>query len=77
MRDGIGLVFDDTGLMSKSVMSKPSNLELVEKAISAVLGEQFSVKCYSQKEIGDEKPQDDPFKALEELSKKHDVIEII
>ncbi len=77
VRDGIGLVFDDTGLMSKSVMSKPSNLELVEKAINAVLGEQLSVKCYSQKEIGDEKPKDDPFKALEELSKKHDVIEII
>ena len=79
VNSGIGLVFDDSGLMSKSVMSKPSNLELIEKAVKEVTGETISVKCYSQKEIGDDKPadSDDPFKALEELSKKHGVIEII
>ena len=52
---------------------------IIEKAVKEVVGEAINVKCYSQKEIGDDKPEDidDPFKALEELSKKHGIIEII
>lgn len=73
----LGLVFDETGMMSKSVLSKPSNLELVQKAVCAVTGENAAVACFSQKEVGEDKPEDDPLKKLEELSKKHSVIEII
>lgn len=73
----LGLVFDETGMMSKSVLSKPSNLELVQKAVRAVTGEDAAVACFSQKEVGEDKPEDDPLKKLEELSKKHSVIEII
>lgn len=77
VRGGLGLVFDETGMMSKSVLSKPSNLELVTKAVAAVTGETISVACFSQKEVGSDKPEEDPLARLEELSKKHSVIEII
>lgn len=73
----LGLVFDETGMMSKSVLSKPSNLELVQKAVREVTGEDATVACFSQKEVGEDKTEADPLKKLEELSKKHSVIEII
>ncbi len=76
IRNEVGLVFDETGLMSKSVISKPGNLELVEKAVEAVTGEKIAVRCYSSKEVGTD-TKEDPLKKLEELAKSHNVIEII
>ena len=77
IRGKLGLVFDDAGLMSKSLVSKPANLELVKKAVLAVLGETVDVVCFAQKEVGDEQPEDDPLSRLAELSKTNSVIEII
>ena len=76
IRNEVGLVFDETGLMSKSVISKPGNLELVEKAVEAVTGEKIAVRCYTSKEVGTD-TKADPLKELEELAKSHSVIEII
>lgn len=73
----LGLIFGDAEMMSKRVLAKPSNLELVEKAVQAVTGEQLAVACFSQKEIGEEEPKEDPLAKLEELSKTHSEIEII
>ena len=63
--------------MSRRVVEKPSNLELVEKAVEAVTGEHIAVSCFSQKEVGGEEPKEDPLARLEELAKTHDEIEII
>ena len=73
----LGLIFGDAEGMSRRVVEKPSNLELVEKAVEAVTGEHIAVSCFSQKEVGGEEPKEDPLARLEELAKTHDEIEII
>ncbi len=73
----IGLVFDDAGLMSKSLVSKPASLELVKKAVQEVSGETVDVVCFTQKEVGEDQPKEDPLSRLAELSKTNSVIEII
>ncbi len=73
----LGLVFGENEMMSKRVLAKPSNLELVEKAVQAVTGETLAVACFSQKEVGEDEPKEDPLAKLERLSKTHSEIEII
>ena len=73
----LGLVFGAEAMISKSVVSKPSNLELVAAGVKAVTGETVTVACFSAKEIGESEQEEDPLKKLEELSKKHSIIEII
>lgn len=73
----LGMVFDENAFMSKTVVSKPSNLELVQKAIRAVTGEEIQAACFSLKETGGEPEGEDPFAKLEALSKTHSEIEII
>ena len=69
------VVFGDNALVSKSVISKPANLKLIEEATKSVTGEEIPVVCVTPREIGDE--SDDPLKKLEELSKTHSEIEFI
>lgn len=69
------LVFGEGALVSKSVVSKQSNLEMIENAVLSVTGENIRVACVTEREIGVEK--EDPLKKLEELSKTHSGIEFI
>lgn len=69
------VVFGDQALVSKSVVSKPANLKLLEEAVAHVMGEPIPVACVTPKEIGENEP--DGLKKLEELSKTHPEIEFI
>ena len=69
------VVFGDNALVSKSVISKPANVKLIEEAAKSVTGEDIPVACVTSREIGIE--NDDPLKKLEELSKTHSEIEFI
>lgn len=69
------VVFGDNALLSKSVVSKPSNLDLIKTAVKEVTGEDMEVACVTPKEIGEE--PDDPLKKLEELAKTHSEIQFI
>ena len=69
------VVFGDNALVSKSVISKPANVKLIEEAAKSVTGEDIPVACVTSREIGIE--GDDPLKKLEELSKTHSEIEFI
>ena len=69
------VVFGDKALVSKSVVSKPANLKLLEEAVAHVTGMPIPVACVTPKEIGEE--ESDGLKKLEELSKIHPEIEFI
>ncbi len=69
------VVFGENAALSKSVVAKPSNIELIKSAVLAVTGETVEVVCVTPKEIGEE--PEDPLKKLEELSKKHSEIQFI
>lgn len=69
------VVFGENAALSKSVVSKQSNIELIKSAVLAVTGETVEVLCVTPKEIGEE--PEDPLKKLEELSKKHKEIQFI
>ena len=69
------VVFGDNAALSKSVVSKPSNLDLIKTAVKEVTGQSMEVACVTPKEIGEE--PDDPLKKLEELAKTHSEIQFI
>lgn len=69
------VVFGEKALVSKSVVSKPANLKLLEEAVAHVAGAPIPVACVTPKEIGENEP--DGLKKLEELSKIHPEIEFI
>lgn len=69
------VVFGENAALSKSVVAKPSNMELIKSAVLAVTNEEVEVACVTPKEIG-EVPED-PLKRLEELSKTHSEIQFI
>lgn len=69
------VVFGENAALSKSVVAKPSNVELIKSAVLAVTNEEVEVACVTPKEIG-EVPED-PLKRLEELSKTHSEIQFI
>lgn len=69
------VVFGDNALLSKSVVSKPSNLDLIKTAVKEVTGEDMEVACVTPKEIGEE--PENPLKKLEELAKTHSEIQFI
>lgn len=69
------VVFGDNAVLSKSVVSKPANLDLIKTAVKEVTGVAMDVACVTPKEIGEE--PEDPFKKLEELAKTHSEIQFI
>ncbi len=69
------LVFGDNALISKSVVAKQTNLDMIKNAAANVTGETLEVLCVTEREMGIEK--EDPLKKLEELSKTHSGIEFI
>ncbi len=69
------IVFTEDIAMSKSVVSKPSNINLIKDAIKAVTGIDMEVSCVTPNEIGEE--PEDGLKKLEELSKIYSEIEFI
>lgn len=80
LKDKLALVFPQNALVSKTVASKPAYLDLIRDAIAEILGADIPVGCFSDKEvsindISEEK--DSPFNKLNDLAKKHAVIEII
>ena len=76
MSDGkLCLVFGEGALVSKSVVAKQTNLDMIKAAVAGVTGETLDVLCVTEREMGIE--QEDPLKKLEELSKTHSGIEFI
>ncbi len=69
------VVFGDNAALSKSVVSKPSNLDLIKAAVKEVTGQDMEVACVTPREIGEE--PEDPLKKLEELAKTHSEIQFI
>jgi len=69
------VVFGENVAMSKSIVSKASNIALIKDAVAAVTGETMEVACVTPKEIGEE--PDNPLKKLEELAKTHSEIQFI
>lgn len=69
------VVFGENAALSKSVVAKQTNIELIKSAVLAVTGEAVEVSCVTPKEIGEE--PENPLKKLEELSKKHSEIQFI
>ena len=69
------IVFGDNALVSKTVVSKPATIKLIEEAVEKVTGSTETVVCVTAREIGDD--GDDPLKKLEELSKTNSAIEFI
>ena len=69
------VIFGDNALVSKSLVSKPANVRLIEEAVKSVTGEDVSVACVTSREVGAD--EEDPLKKLEELSKTHSEIEFI
>lgn len=69
------VVFSENVAMSKSIVGKASNIELIKTAVKEVTGADLDVLCVTPKEIGEE--PEDPFKKLEELSKTHSEIQFI
>jgi len=69
------VVFSENVAMSKSIVSKASNIALIKDAVTAVTGKTMEVACVTPKEIGED--ADDPLKKLEELAKNHSEIQFI
>lgn len=69
------IVFGDNALVSKTVVSKPATLKLIQEAIEQVTGSKEDVACVTPREIGDS--EGDPLQKLEELSKTNSAIEFI
>ncbi len=69
------VVFAENIAMSKSIVSKASNIQLIKDAVQAVTGTQMEVACVTPKEIGEE--PENPLKKLEELAKTHSEIQFI
>ena len=72
----LSLVFGKEAMMNKTVVARAGNLELIQIAVQAVLGESMEVQCLSEKEAGIDSEQDN-FDKLLELSKIHSEIEVI
>lgn len=81
IKNKLALVFPSTAMISKTVVSKQGYLELIKNAVIAVTGETFEVGCFSDKEVSNVAPSNSDeatgINKLEELAKKHNVIEII
>ena len=76
MSDGkFCVVFGDNALVSKTVVSKPGTLKLIQEAVKQVTGLDIEVACVTAKEIGDD--SNDSLKKLEELSKTNSAIQFI
>ncbi len=75
----LALVFPASAMMSKTVTSKQGYLDLVKISVQAVTGLTLEVGCFSDKEVTSEAKEEDNagMKKLEELAKKHSIIEII
>ena len=71
------LVFEDNQQMSKEIISKPRNLEIVENAVKEVMGTKYIAECRFKKEMGIAKEIDDPLKKLEEIGAGHSVFEVV
>lgn len=69
------IVFGDSASVSKTVVSKPAAMKLIEEAVEKVTGYTQDVVCVTPREIGD--GENDPLKKLEELSKTNAAIEFI
>ncbi len=69
------IIFGENAIVSKSVVSKPNNIEIIKTAVKTVTGETPEISCVTPKEIGDD--SEDPLKKLEELSKTHSEIQFI
>lgn len=69
------IIFGENAIVSKSVVSKPNNIEIIKTAVKTVTGEVPEISCVTPKEIGDD--SEDPLKKLEELSKTHSEIQFI
>ena len=69
------VVFSENVAMSKSIVSKASNIQLIKDAVKAVTGADMEVSCVTPKEIGEE--PENPLKKLEELAKTHSEIQFI
>ncbi len=72
----LSLVFGKDAMMNKTVVARAGNIELIQIAIQAVLGENIDVQCLSEKEAGIDNEADN-FDKLLELSKMHSEIEVI
>jgi len=69
------LIFGDSAAVSKTVVSRPANLKLIEDAVEKITGEKIQAACVTQKEIGED--NSDPLRELEELSRTHSEIQFI
>ncbi len=76
LQNKFSLIFPKDAAMNKTVVSRAGNLELIQIAIEAVIGEKMEVQCLSEKEAGIEK-ETDGFDKLLELGKRHSEIEFI
>ena len=71
------LVFDNDAGLSKEIVSKPRNIEIIEAAVEAVCAEKLSVACFFKKEMGYGETKENPLEKLEELGKRHSVFEVV
>ncbi|MBR2500764.1 MAG: DNA polymerase III subunit gamma/tau [Clostridia bacterium] len=80
IKNRLALVFPSSAMMSKTVASKQGYLDLIKISVQAVTGLSLEVGCFSDKEVTiptENKEENDGMKKLEELAKKHNIIEII
>lgn len=72
------LIFEDSAKLAREIISKPRNIELIEKAAEQVLKNAYPVACHFKKEMGDfADTADDPMKKLEEIGREHSVFEVV
>ena len=81
LKDKLALVFSQNTLMSKTVASKPLYLDLVHDAVLEIMGINLPVGCFTDKEVLEvntpAKTDSSAFDKLEDLAKKHNIIEIL
>ncbi len=76
LQNKFSLVFPKDAAMNKTVVSRAGNIELIQIAIEAVIGEKMEVQCLSEKEAGTE-GSGDAFDKLLALGEAHSEIEFI
>ncbi|MBQ9914622.1 MAG: hypothetical protein IJO50_00615, partial [Clostridia bacterium] len=76
LKGKLSLVFGKDAMMNKTVVARAGNIELIQIAVQAVLGESLEVQCLSEKEAGIDQETDN-FDKLLQLSKMHNEIEVI
>lgn len=54
IRGQLGIVFPNERAMNKNLVNRPGSLELIAASVKAITGQELAVKCYLQKEIGEE-----------------------